>query len=507
VWAQLAAEWIGRAIDRPRPVDVIPASAVRDAIGELGPAASVSALVEALDARWAVAGSLARIGAQVRFEIELMDALSGERLHSLEPVVGPADSLEAVVRRLAEASAAVAVTLLAPGNPPGVAMSAPPPSVEVYRDHLLQFDLFCQGRLEESLEVGARVLSTEPRYVSALQLHRATNSNLGRISAADSLTRILEGLMDGMTTMERAQEEWQRGIAYDDPVLERRGADEMFRLDPDEWGDATGRTSLGANRLTEALTRFHAYNLEGPCGRSWRPWWVSMAQTYHLLGRHTDELDLVLSGLARFPGYRPLLDSELSALAALGRVGAVDSLLDAVGTLPPEPADGNRPLIAALELRAHGHQVAADAVMQRALQWYAERPATDERPARGNAWYNARRWSDADTLYAALLGGAPENVTYLRRRGVALARLGRREEALVMARRLEALHGRPNLGALHIAGQAEIAASLSERNEAVRLLSRAFDAGYDYNIVLHRDPAYDGMRGYAPWDNLVRPRP
>jgi hypothetical protein len=92
--------------------------------------------------------------------------------------------------------------------------------------------------------------------------------------------------------------------------------------------------------------------------------------------------------------------------------------------------------------------------MRRALDWYAARPAAEARPARGSAFYYARRWADADTLFAALLSGAPENVTYLRRRGIALAQLGRRAEALELAQRLEAVEGRPDLAGLPIAAQA-----------------------------------------------------
>jgi hypothetical protein len=41
----------------------------------------------------------------------------------------------------------------------------------------------------------------------------------------------------------------------------------------------------------------------------------------------------------------------------------------------------------------------------------------------------------------------------------------------------------------------------------VRLMTRAFCVGYPYGVQIHRDPAYEGMKGYTPWANLVRPKP
>jgi tetratricopeptide (TPR) repeat protein/TolB-like protein len=498
VWSELSAEWIGRAIDQPRPVDVVPASAVRDAIKAQGADASVTALAERLGARWAVAGSLARTGEQVRFEVEFREVASGERLRSLDPVVGPVDSIEAVVGRLANLAAAAAVTLLDPGAPPWYSTISLAPSVQLFRDYLVQGELFCQGQELESIQAGDRVLEQAPDFIPALLLLRVAHSNLNRNLEADSLTQLLERLRDRMTAAEVAEQDWMWGM---------RGADALYRFDPTGAGaNKAGLTYQRANRLQGALDRFLTMDLEAPCVRDWEPWWINTANTYHLLGRFEEELQLSRRGLERFPEARRLLDRELSALAALGRVEAVDSVLEFIDNLPPAPGDGSRAEGASLELRAHGHREAAEATARRAVEWYADAPAV-ERPAFGAALYAAGRWSDVDTLFASLLLTAPENVTYLRRRGVALARLGRREEALEMSRRLELLVGRPNVRGNHFAGQSEIAAALGERDEAVRLLRRAFDVGYAYSIAIHQQPAYDGMWGYAPWENLVRPRP
>jgi tetratricopeptide (TPR) repeat protein/tRNA A-37 threonylcarbamoyl transferase component Bud32/TolB-like protein len=512
VWAQLAADWIGRAIDLPRPVDVVPAATVRDAIKALGPDASVAAVAEKLGARWAVAGSVARTGGQVRFEVAFQDVGTGERLRSLEPIVGPVDSVEAIVGRLADQAAAAAVALLDPGAPPWIATVSLAPSVQIYRDYLAQSAVFCEGRYTASIDAGSRILAQAPDFIPALALNRVASSNLGLNALADSLTQVLEGLRGQMTAAERADQDWMWGNIYGDPVRALRGADELYRLDKANNGYAAGLTYMRLNRLEGALERMLAVDLEAPCNSDWSPWWSNTTALYHRLGRYDEDLALARRGRERFPNNRAILDREIAALAALGRVAAVDSLLDFVETLPPATDDGVRPLSAALELRAHGQADAARRVLQRALEWYARQPSTEGGTdlvgqGRALALYVAGRLAEADSIYAELLERQPEDIANLRRRGAVLARLGRREEALEMARRLELLHGRPNNDGNHIAGQAEIAASLGDRDGAVRLLRRAFENGYGYSSTLHREPAFDGMWGYAPWETLMAPKP
>ena len=45
-----------------------------------------------------------------------------------------------------------------------------------------------------------------------------------------------------------------------------------------------------------------------------------------------------------------------------------------------------------------------------------------------------------------------------------------------------------------------------DRDEAVRLLQLGFDNGQNHSSLIHIDPSFDELRGYAPYDNLMRPR-
>ena len=54
--------------------------------------------------------------------------------------------------------------------------------------------------------------------------------------------------------------------------------------------------------------------------------------------------------------------------------------------------------------------------------------------------------------------------------------------------------------------RARIAASLGEFERAVALLQDAFRAGFTWRSVLHTLPGLDPLRGYAPYEELIRPR-
>jgi hypothetical protein len=54
--------------------------------------------------------------------------------------------------------------------------------------------------------------------------------------------------------------------------------------------------------------------------------------------------------------------------------------------------------------------------------------------------------------------------------------------------------------------RASIAAARGEREEALRLLQLAISERVTYGNWLHNEPALDSLRGYPPFETLVRPR-
>jgi tetratricopeptide (TPR) repeat protein len=506
VWGQLAVDLITRAIDQAGPIHVISTTAVRDALGTLGTDAPVAEIARALGARYALAGTVARTGNQVRFAAEIQNAETGERLRDVEPQVGPADSVEAVIAGFAEASAVVAIAVFDPDAEFSVRTFSVPASVSVFRDYQRQVDLFCQSSYLESIEMGNRVLDADPDYLPAMIQNRVSYLNSGRVAEADSVSRLLAPMRDRMTTGERLMLEWLDGYLYGRPEQSLRAADEAFRLEPSTavW---TAQASYRAGRIQDALIRLEdTRQAESACGDFMIMWNVGSA-VYHVAERYEDQLAWARRGLERLPDHQGLMDIEIAALTGLGRVAAVDSVLAVMASLPPQPrySPGLRGVWAARELRAHGHAEAAARTIAGSLEWFASQPPEASRYNRARAFYYAGRFADADSLLASLVEEAPENLEYLGYRGVTLAAQGRRDEALAVSEQLLGMD-RLNVRGRHMGWPARIAAALGDADEAVRLLDQAFRVGFPFSVGLHREPWWDPVRDGPAFQALIRPR-
>jgi len=507
VWGKLAADQIARAIDQPRPVPVVPSSTVTDAIRSLGDGASTQSIASAVEATHALTGTVALTGGRIRFEAELLDARSGQRLRTLDPVTGPyPDSTDALIAALSQQAAAAAVVHLGPDGPPWSEVQSVPVTLAAYQDYLEQSDLFCAVDYPGSIEAGKRALAGSPEYVPAMLVMMIAYNNLGMDQEADSMIMVLDRYRGEMMTIERLQLDWMTGNRTGNPDLSERAAEEAYRVDPSGMGAIMGyQTAWRQGRMADAIERFEHIDLDGAC--QWRGAWTQGAGPYHALERFDEELALARHGLGVYPGYMGLMDIEIRAFAGMGRIEAVDSLLDVMAGLPPDPAFSPllRPLWAGLELRAHGHDEAANRAFQRALEALAAMPPAASRYNRGRVYYYTGRWEDADTVFESLLEEQPAVVDYLGYRGASLARLGRREEALEISARVGRITG-SNLRGIPLLYQAIIAAALGDRDDAVRLLREAFAAGADHGISIHREPAFEDLRGYSPFDALTAPK-
>jgi predicted Zn-dependent protease len=178
------------------------------------------------------------------------------------------------------------------------------------------------------------------------------------------------------------------------------------------------------------------------------------------------------------------------------------ALLDHVLTMPDRLAPSPIMVIqtAAQELRAHGRAAAADAALQRPLA--KSSAGSSGRAAR--ALYLMQRWEVARALHDSLTLEFPDNISHLGHRGVVEARLGDAAAARRTSQQLAKLQPRWGLGT-DTQWRASIAAVLGEKVVAVELLREALAQGANYTSASHSDPALIELRGYRPYDDLMRP--
>ena len=508
-WAFLAAELITRAIDRAGVMTVVPATVVRDLVREadLSVAMPLDQIATRTRARYAVAGSYALSGGRLRFEVELVNAESGRLERSLDPVTGPADSLEAVLTALSERITAATVAQLSPGLSRGARqLWSSPPTLDALQGLLVMQDHLCSGNWQATIDEGRRLLREAPDFAPPLLMLAYSTANLGRLREADSILDLIEPLSDQLSRHERLLGQFLRGMLAGDHSEATRAAEQAYRISPSIhagfWAEQT-------NRFTDALERLLPADTDDPCARVMPTLWTYTARPYHMLGRYREELDLVRDGRERFPSYRGLVSFEAYALAGLGRLDAVDSLLDVIAELPsqagPSGIPGSQMARIALELDVLGYQEAAQETLDRALAWFTARPADSLRFERAQAWYWAERWSDVDTMFVALLENAPVNLSYRGPRGVTLAHLGHRDRALEIDRWLEQLE-RPYLLGTNTKWRAAIAAALGNQEKALQLLQQAYSEGMRLGYEFSRDPEWKPLRDYRPYQQFVRPR-
>jgi hypothetical protein len=164
---------------------------------------------------------------------------------------------------------------------------------------------------------------------------------------------------------------------------------------------------------------------------------------------------------------------------------------------------------AAQELRAHGHEDAAQALLARALDWYRAQPAhgvTSEarRFEIANTLYLSRDWAAADSAFLALAAADTANVIYLGFLGTIAAR--RHDEAT--ARRIMATFDalRPTLPQPRaIAGywQAKISSILGDEQRALILMSEVWPQG---DVSAHTDFDHERMWNAKEFLRFTRPR-
>jgi len=380
--------------------------------------------------------------------------------------------------------------------------------MEVARFELAVSDLFCRAEWEEVIDQYQGASEIVQDYPPLLSRLLYAYGNLGREREWDSVYALLEPRMNQLTTTERLWVEWAHGIYRGNHVEAMRAVEQLYRIQPGMAGFHAGYTALRTNRFEEAIERLQHHDLEAPCFRRWYPWWAAMTEAYHMVGRDEDALAVAQEGRERFPHAWMLLYWEAISHAGLGNLAAVDSLLDVIEGLPVQTgySPGQQITRLALELRTLGYREAYAGAIERAQAWFATRPSTELRLPRGWAFYYGERWSDADTLFAALSALDPDNVDYRGFRAVALVHLGRNDEVLEIAAWLEQQQSPFGSPGGHTRWRAAIAAALGHRAEAVQLLQQAYDEGMDLGHNHRRDPEWESLRDYGPYREFVGPR-
>jgi tetratricopeptide (TPR) repeat protein len=462
-----------------------------------------------------VSGIYTVAGEDVSIQARVTDVRSG-RFQALDPANGPraapTTAVEGAQQRVLGA-VAVKVDPDWAGDPAGS-----PPTYDAYRELRVANE-------DASAPVShlRRAVQIDPDFVTArMQLIAWMFVSRDYPEAAKHVA-FLEGRKARLTSRERlfveAYRAWLSGRTGDAYLAAR----EVRKLQPTDptvaWVFSWfAQNAYRFHEAVEALMapldweRYYARSRISAIG-----YFFNLTQMLHELGEHERELREARRGERLHPEVSGLQDREAIALAALGRLDEMERVVGERLSLASARQRSSLFLSLGLELRVHGHRQASAAMLERALQALESCPVEDARTPDARADLAllrrlAGRLDEADAIYEELARGTPSDsemaLVWAGQRGVVAALRGRPREALRISDELGRVE-RPYLFGVHTYERARIAAELGARDQAVDLLHAAIAQGFILSYEsngLHVEPSFESLRGYPPFDELVRPR-
>jgi TolB-like protein len=518
---RMVADHIVDGLTRLEGVQVVPGSKVlleRSSPGKAQTSARrdpVQQLARETGAGLAVSGTYSQEGEDLRIQPRLTDAASG-RFQALDPAIGPRSApMTAVESARQRVMGAVAVRF----DPSWVGLpDARPPTYDAF----LEYRAFLEGA-DDPIPHLRRTVELDSDFAQARFDFIGTSFAGGRYypEAARHATA-LEGRKARLTPFQRllvdADRDWLAGRTGD-AYLAMREARKIWPADPVAVAVCSwfAQNAYRFREAVEALTapldweRVHARSHRRAASYFW-----NLTHMLHDLGEHERELAEARRGRRLYPRLSWLQEQEAYALAALGRLDEMERVVTERLSLASAGQRGWLFLCLGLELRTHGHPEASAKMLARSLEALQGCPPDEARTPGTRAelalfFRLTGRWGEARALYDQLAREAPADtekaVVWVGDLGVVAALCGDRATALRISDELGRLR-RPYLFGVNTYERARIAAQLGERDRAVDLLRMAMAQGFILSSEsngLHMEPSFEALRGYPPFDEVMRP--
>jgi tetratricopeptide (TPR) repeat protein len=505
---RMTADWIASGIGQLDSIRVVPMSTVVDAIRDTAiTSKDARNLAQRLKAGIAISGSFYRKGDSLRFEAQVIDVRSGNVTRSVDNVMGPASDPMVAIGLLRER---VMGTMALADNNATIGFGATP-RMAAYESLLHGQDFFNKMQYDKAIPFLEKAIELDSTFMAPYAVLGAAHLNAGRPRVSDSLVRLVSSKRQYLTHTDRVALNYALAGSEGDRDAAYRVAKAEADRDPQLWlwPYLAGLEAVARNRATAAVAAFES--VPDPEKR-WQPFWGNYTIALHQIGDYRKEERVASRADRLFPGA--MLQAHVRSAAGLGDLTRLRQLIDSVtrtstDTVSP-PADMMN--IAALELRAHGHPDEARKMFEMQRAWYASRPEAEAQTRR------RRRYAIANNLvelgrYDSARSGLAEYVQVDSTDATALARLARADiqlgdtaAALHISQRIAGFPTKFSRGQWAYS-RARIAADLGDRESAVRLIKEALAQGMSFGAAVHREPEFISLRGYAPFDALLRPKP
>ena len=510
----LAADWITQGIAQSGVVHVVSPQALRASIRAVraeSPTSDqrLSALARETGAGTVISGSYYRAGDGLMFQLRITDATTGRVLSAPEPIRGTSADPSPALGQLRE-RAVGALGLLFGARIGGMSQNASrPPPYAAYEEFVQGLDLHVRYQYPAALDHYRRAIELDSTFGSPVVWSALAYWSLDDYARCDSMLRIADRLDGKLSTFDALLAANQRGELDGNWGAALAAAQEMTRVTSGSEGYIlVGQESLRLNRGKQAVEAFRRADPDRGWIKGWEGYWGHLAYAYHITGNLEAALAAAKEGHRRYPSSPFSLSYEAAELAAIGRTKELEAVISEALSRKVDPDWPPAITIyqAAVELRAHGHRDAAREMARRGMETRKANPGPPPRyqPTLDiQLAYVAEDWKEVRRLAEEM---ARDSLTSPSGEGY-LGDLAARQGDTVEAERLMAAIGRRTysygFGEAAML-RARIAALLGRKDEAVKLIRLAFSQGARRERLDHVMD-FDGLRGYPPFEDLVRP--
>jgi tetratricopeptide (TPR) repeat protein len=461
-----------------------------------------------------VAGTYYRDGDTLEFQTRLVDARTGRLLYGFTTVAPQkldTATLESLRQRIAGAIAVHQDDFFG-----GLDAISHPPTLDAYREYRAGLETF-QSDFARALSHLQRSRELTPHFIPAMAVMMFAYGNLGQRDKSDVIVAEMEGIADRLTSAERLLLEFLQSNRNGRREQARGVLEQLERLVPAsllvnfnlvQSNIITNRPHAAGIAYTHIpfVSKAFRHSVE-----SYRR--LRFLDALHMIGDYQRELDESRRAQADDSGVLLYVQAEARALIALGRRRELQGIVERSQSLSRtagwSETPGDLMELCAHELRAHDSREGSLAMAARAVEWYRGRPAPswtsrEHREGLARVLYLVETWHDAAALFEGLARDYPNDMDYRGWQAFTSVHTGDLNRARVLSSELEQASRPEHRGWLTYA-RARVAAALGERDRALHLLRDAFAEGLEHGPHLHQTPDFEILRGYEPYQRLLRP--
>ena len=514
---RLAADVINEGLQRTGIVDVVPPNTALHLARSIGgpddpESEPVARLAQETGATHAVVGTYYRNGDAIQFHAQIIDTRNNvkRRQHvAIEPVEGPYDRPGEAIAALRQRVMGAIASIVDPRIEQPAELMGHMPSYAAYRAFIEGLEIFWRSDFAGSQRHFQRAIELDPDYHLPRILLIFSHRNVGAWTESEPLVSELERRRDELSPYESYRLDQLVALAKGDLEAAYQATRKATSISP-EFGPMMDRASyaVALNRPQEAIEAMQTIDTSRVL-IGWIQYWEHLTAARHMLGEHDEELNEALMARAQYPDSLGAIFTESRARAALGDTDGVQNLLDASINLSAQPRWTVGGLLRATgaELIAHGEADAGLETLAQAVTWYQTQPSGEKERLRFSlalTLLSANRVDEAIELLELLEQEDPNRSFVLGALGVARALQGDRANAERISAQLEVTKVPYSFGRASL-WQAQIAATMGNRDQAMVFLRRAFSEGMRMGDWIHRESTFRPLLDHPPFQALLQP--